>query len=354
MNPGSEISRRALFLTPALLTGAGRNGTVLWKAGEGEYHTYRIPSVIRGSRGVLLAFCEGRRNGRGDAGDIDLLMKRSTDGGRTWGETQVVADFSSNTIGNPCPVVDSQGAIHLLLRGNPGAAHEKDIIAGTAGGTRTVWVIVSRDTGRTWEQPREITATTKLPDWSWYATGPGNGIRLRSGRLIIPCDHVEADNLSWSHVLYSDNNGASWQIGGKVGPLCNECAIAECTDGSLLLNMRSYAGRHRRAISRSYDGGLTWSPIEDNTALIEPVCEASLIRANKSLIFSNPAAETRRNMTVRTSTDNGHTWKIISEIHPGPAGYSSLVHLGRNRAGLLYEAGVSGPYEKICWAEVTI
>jgi sialidase-1 len=161
--------------------------------------------------------------------------------------------------------------------------------------------------------------------------------------------------LSWSHVIYSDDNGKTWKLGGSVGPLCNECAVAECTDGSLVLNMRSYSGKHRRATSRSKDEGLTWSPIEDDAALVEPVCEASLIRIGKQLAFSNPAdADARRNMVVRRSDNDGHSWKTVREVHFGPAGYSSLVDLGRARAGLLYECGEVNPYEQIRWTVMSI
>lgn len=349
------ISRRTLLLAPSLLLAAGEPEMVVWKAGEGDYHTYRIPSVVATRRaGHLLAFCEGRRNGRGDAGDIDLLLKQSNDSGRTWSENRVIADLGEDTIGNPCPVVDARGTVHLLLTRNPGAAQEKDIIAGTASGSRTVWVMASRDDGRTWSAPRDITATTKLPEWTWYATGPGNGIRLRNGRLVIPCDHAAADKQFWSHVIYSDDHGETWKIGGRVGPLCNECAVVECSDGSLLLNMRSYAGRHRRAISRSKDGGLTWSAVEDDPALIESVCEASLIRSGKDLVFSNPAAETRRNMVIKRSRDNGRTWEVLREVHAGPAAYSSLVELGKHSIGLLYEAGEASPYEQIRWTTTKV
>lgn len=350
-----RLSRRAMLFAPAMLLAADESSAAVWRAGEGSYHTYRIPAVIRTARhGVLLAFCEGRRNGRGDAGDIDLLIKRSTDGGRTWSNTETLADLGADTIGNPCPVVDAHGAIHLLLTRNPGDAHEKDIIAGTASGSRTVWVTVSRDEGRTWDPPREITEAVKDRTWTWYATGPGNGIRLHSGRLVIPCDHVGADKQFWSHIIYSDDHGKTWKRGGDVGPLCNESAIVECTDRSLLFNMRSYSGRHRRAVSRSKDGGLTWSAVEDDPALIEPVCQASMIRAGKQVVFSNPAAETRRELTVRRSADNGHTWQTVRVVHPGPAAYSSLVDLGHGRVGLLYEAGQAGPYEEIRWTTIRI
>ena len=154
----------------------------LFRSGEDAYDTFRIPALIEASNGDLLAFAEGRVGGRGDSGDIDLVLRRSSDGGDTWSDLEIVWDDGVNTCGNPCPVVDSSdGTIHLLATRNLGHDHESEIIAGTSEGTRTVWVLTSTDHGATWTEPREITSATKRPDWTWYATGPGNGIQLRSG-----------------------------------------------------------------------------------------------------------------------------------------------------------------------------
>lgn len=349
-----EMLRRQ-FLAAGAGFAFGSDDRFVWRAGDGGYHTYRIPAVIRSSSGTLLAFCEGRRAGTSDSGDIDLLLKRSTDGGMTWSDTQVIADLGADTIGNPAPVVDRRGgAIHLLLTRNAGHVTEKQIIERTVPATRTVWVTTSIDGGRTWPPPREITSAVKPSDWTWYATGPCNGIQLRSGRLLIPCDHVRSDKSMWSHVIYSDDRGRTWKLGGSVGPQCNESTVAELRDGTLLLNMRSYAGKNRRAVSRSRDAGLTWTPPELDDTLVEPVCQASMIRAGRSLLFSNPASEKRMNMTVRISDDDGKTWRVLETVHPGPAAYSNLIELGRGRAGLLYERGERNPYEGIAWAALSL
>ena len=214
----------------------------VFRAGEGGYHTYRIPAMITTPKGTLLAFCEGRRNSASDTGDIDVVLRRSFDGGKTWAAMQKLADMEDDTIGNPTPVFERKtGTIFLLLTRNPGHTNEKKIVSGTYHDSRTVWIIRSRDDGATWTQPVEITAQTKRPDWTWYATGPGNGIQLRSGRLVIPCDHNRRDDGSrHSHIIYSDDRGETWKIGAVADVQTNESAIAELKDGSLLLNMRSY------------------------------------------------------------------------------------------------------------------
>lgn len=335
-------------------------------AGQGGYHTYRIPSLVVTTRGTVLAFCEGRKHSTSDTGDIDLVMRRSTDHGEHFGPLQVVWDDGPNTCGNPCPVVDRDtGTIWLLLTHNLGQDHEPQIIDRTAKGTRTVWVSQSTDDGLTWSPPREITDSTKRPDWTWYATGPGAGIQMRHGphrgRLIVPCDHIEAGSRAYySHVIYSDDHGKSWHLGGRTPQAgVNECEVVELSGGRLLLNMRNYDRRRPlRRTSISEDGGATWGPVVFDPALVEPVCQASLRRYDWPeggkpgiLLFSNPAHPARRvNLTVRLSRDEGKTWAQAWTLHAGPSAYSCLAVLADGRVACLYEAGKAHPYESIVLA----
>ncbi|VTU00362.1 sialidase : Glycosyl hydrolase BNR repeat-containing protein OS=Niastella koreensis (strain DSM 17620 / KACC 11465 / GR20-10) GN=Niako_0563 PE=4 SV=1: BNR_2 [Gemmataceae bacterium] len=326
-------------------------------SGEGGYHTYRIPSAIVGPKGTLLAFCEARKSGQGDAGDIDLVLRRSTDGGKTWGKTQVVWDDAANTCGNPCPVVDAKtGTIHLLMTHNLGTDSESAIVSGKSKAGRTVWVSTSTDDGETWSKPAEITKGVTKPGWTWYATGPGVGIQLKSGRLLVPCDSKsEGGKVRESHVIYSDDGGKAWKLGGVAGPDCNESQAVELADGSVMLNMRTYAKNNRRFVSLSTDGGETFSkPVEDK-ALVEPVCQGSILRLpgdKGGVLFSNPASTKREKMTVRLSRDEGKTWAVAKELHAGPAAYSCLVVLPGGDVGLLYERGDKNPYQTITFARV--
>ena len=361
----------ALVLTSALSAAAPvGEQTDVYVSGQDGYHTYRIPAVIRAQNGALLAFAEGRKNGGGDAGDIDLLLKRSTDGGRTWGAQLLIWDDADNTCGNPCPVLDeTTGTLWLLLTHNLGSDQEKDIVARTVHGSRTVWLASSTDHGASWTKPVEITSATKRPTWTWYATGPGIGIQIKhgphAGRLVIPCDYNDTDPADpkkarkGSHAIFSDDHGKTWQLGGTIKPGMNECQVAELFDdrGTLLMDMRSYLGRSVRAQSTSTDGGQTWTTSVDAPALVEPVCQASLLRADaaKLLLFSNPAnPKTRENLTVRASADNAKTWRDVAVLHAGPAAYSSLVALSATEAGCLYERGDKKPYEKITFARFSV
>ncbi|HWG44353.1 MAG TPA: CocE/NonD family hydrolase [Gemmataceae bacterium] len=328
-------------------------------SGRDGYHTYRIPSLLVTKKGTLLAFCEGRKKGGGDAGDIDLLLKRSFDGGKTWAKTQVVWDDGENTCGNPCPVVDQRtGTIWLLLTHNLGHDTEAMILDGTSKGTRTVWVMRSDDDGATWSKPVEITRDVKKRDWTWYATGPGVGIQLKTGRLVIPCDnHLAGSKVQQSHVIISDDAGKTWKLGGVVGPQCDESQVVELRDGSLLLNMRSYRRENRRLIAISKDGGDTFSKPVADPQLIEPVCQASILRyagERGGILFSNPASTKREKMTVRLSRDEGKTWSNARVLHDGPSAYSCLAVLPNGTIACLYERGDRSAYETITFARCSL
>ncbi len=165
----------SIFILAVLPAAAGPvDSTDIFVSGEGGWHTYRIPSLILTPKGALLAFCEGRKTSHRDSGDIDLLMRRSDDGGATWGPVRVLWDDAANTCGNPCPVVDREtGAVWLFLTHNPGDASDADLHAVLGKKTRTVWVTRSDDDGVSWLPPREITAEVKRPGGAWFATGPG-------------------------------------------------------------------------------------------------------------------------------------------------------------------------------------
>lgn len=331
-------------------------GIDLFLSGQGSYHGYRIPALAVTARGTVLAFCEGRRYGLSDSGDIDILLRRSTDGGLTWGTPQVVVDMGPDTAGNPAPVVDqSTGTIWLALNHNLGDRGEGAIMRGEA--PRTVWLTHSDDDGLTWSEPEEITAQTKRPHWRWYATGPGHGIQLHDGTLLVPCDHSDHSDTNHpyrSHVIMSRDHGTTWEIGGIVGDRVNECMAAELPDGSLYLNMRSYHGEHRRAVSWSIDGGLTWPEPRLDPVLVEPVCQASVLAVPNAalpsgglLLFCNPASTERERLTVRASFDGGRTWPASMLLWPGPAAYSDLAALPDGSIACLSEQGDGMAYERI-------
>ncbi len=339
----------------------------LFKGGTEGYKCFRIPAIVTTSEGTLLAFAEGRKKGCSDTGDIDLVMKTSKNNGLTWSKLKVIWDDGENVCGNPAPVVDeTTGTIHLLSTWNLGKDHEREIIDGKSIDTRRVFVLRSGNDGISWSTPEEITSSVKDEDWTWYATGPCHGIQLKNGshkgRLLIPCDHIEAATKKYySHSIYSDDHGQSWKLGGTTPQdQVNECTVAELLDGKVILNMRNYDRTQKsRKISYSKDGGDSWSDIQSDQILVEPICQASLLsifgseEGNHTLFFLNPAhKEKRENMTLRISRDQGVTWSESVVLHQGPAAYSDLSHLSNGNLGCFYEAGQSNPYQGIVFQEI--
>ncbi len=344
--------------------------TDVFVAGQDGIAEYRIPVLVTSTQGTLLAFCDARVEKPGDPpNNIDLVMKRSFDQGRTWEPLRVLLDVGDGATADSCGLVDRQtGTIWVFTVYCPAGIGSGNAAPGLSGTTFMYWAIKSDDDGETWSKPIDITSMIKKPEWTGGSPGPGKGIQTRSGRLIMPkYFRTTRENYDIVHIVYSDDHGQTWQLGGETANqgATNESQLAELGDGTLLLNMRGVAGNRRRT-SRSSDGGLTWSEVRKDPTLIEPRCQASLshftdrVSHDKDrLLFSNPASTERENMTVRLSYDGGQTWPVARQLHGGPSAYSRLTVLPDLTAGCLYERGDETPmvsderysnYEKITFA----
>jgi len=351
---------------PEIPDGKPEELSYIFQVGDYGYNCFRIPAIVKSKDGTLLAFAEARKNNCSDEDNIDLVLKRSTDGGKSWSNLIMVWDDKDNTCGNPAPVVDAEtGRIHVLMSWNLGSDKIGTINNGTSQDTRRVYYTYSDDDGKHWQMAQEITATVKRPAWGWYATGPGHGLQLSKGnyknRLIIPCDYIEVGTgrRGFSHVIYSDDNGANWQLGGispvhKNNP--NESTAAELSDGRVMLNMRN--GSNNRLVSISNDGGLNFPSIATEYALIDPSCQGSLlstvIQQQHTLFFCNAASTQRENLTIKMSTTDGQSWNKRYTVYSGPAAYSDIVLLNEKEISVLYEAGKSRPYEGIAFKTVQL
>lgn len=326
----------------------------LFASGQDGYRRYRIPALVTTAQGTLLAFCEGRKGGGGLTGDIDIVLKRSADGGKTWSALQVVSEGGGHTLGNPCPVVDRRdGAIWLALTRSHGQDTEDAIVAGKSREPTRVFVTVSKDDGKTWAPLREISATARKANWTWYGTGPGIGVQLQGGRLVIPCYHAEAETKIYrSHMIYSDDQGKTWQLGAAVGEHCTESQVAERADGILVLSARTIKGKEERTTALSKDGGKSWSPTAREPALYDPSCQASLLRLTDAegkgkprWLYTHPAGPSRQDLTIRVSNDEGRTWPIRKLLRKGNSQYSCLAPLPDRNVGCLYDCWVDGNYQ---------
>ncbi|POX64057.1 alpha-sialidase [Streptomyces sp. Ru62] len=391
MTPRSRSLLTSLALLTSLTTGlpahaaaAGCVSSVPYVSGRGGYAVYRIPAVVTTRHGTVLAFAEGRRDGAGDTGDIDVVLRRSTDGGCTWGPLTVVAAGRGHTRGNPAPVVDPRtGAVVLVTCANDGNVTEAQIMRGevTPEQGRRVLVQRSWDDGRRFTAPRDITARVTRPGWRWYATGPGHAVALTRGphsprggtpsRLLVPADHSAAPppgsrdtgqepRYYGGHALYSDDSGRTWHLGFVDADYdgvtnANETSAAQLPDGRVYFSSRDQNGTApgNRLDTYSGDGGLTLHrPYAVQPALnAVPVVQGSVLQPRgpgAPLLFSAPSVPTaRRALALWASTDAGRTFRRLLTLSDRPAAYSDLVQLAPDTIGVLHETGVRGPYESL-------
>ena len=362
----------------------------VFENGEAGYKIFRIPAIVLASNGDLLAFCEARQGG--DLSEIDLVLKRSSDKGKTWQKLKVVQesdDFrdlfdkgkKEISVGNPAPVVDRldpqyPGRIWLPF------TLEND----------RVFVTYSDDHGKTWSKRRELTKAVKKPEWGWYATGPVHSIQIQKGkhkgRLVIPCDHRLGDDgedrgENGAHAFISDDHGKSWKMGAiddtyKDGLNANETTVVELNDGRLYFNTRDQNGNGpgTRGDAFSSDGGLTFDRSNDEKykyfvpspkIMDPPAVQCSLLRAGSKndgdpmdlILFSGPdengpTGKGRTDLRIRYSTDEANTWLDGPLIHEGKAAYSDMVRFEFGSYGVLFEVGgKKNKYERIVFAAIS-
>lgn len=333
----------------------------LFRAGDGDYALYRIPVIVVAPRtGAILAFCEARASGGGDWGKIDLLMRRSTDGGKSW-------DAPRKLVEPPAGIEKNPVAVEQKLGKNGGVTMSNVVaIADAKDGVLHVLYCVeyarcfyvrSDDDGKTFSEPVEITAAFEgfRKDYPWrvLATGPGHSIRLKTGRLVVPVWLSTGGAGAKGHghrpscvaTIFSDDAGRTWKAGGIVANDPNpinpsEATLAELSDGRVMMNLRHEGTREApavkdrstwRGISISPDGASAWTPVALDRALAEPICMGSLLRirdaSGTNLLFSNPDNPNdhrRRNLSIHISGDDGKTWPAKRVIDPGVSGYSDL------------------------------
>lgn len=322
------------------------------------FKIYHIPGIVVTAKGTVLAWCEARRDGS-DWDDIQILLRRSTDEGKTWSAPQSIVDVpgpkqknafalklkhtdpSTVTYNNPVLIADRDGTVHLLFC----LEYERSFYQ------------QSKDDGLTWSAPVEITATFDAfkRDYAWkvLATGPNHGIQLRNGRLLVPVwlstgTGGNAHRPSVTATIFSDDGGTTWQAGEIAVPNTeewinpNETVAVELKDGRVMLNVRSESKAHRRLVVTSPDGATAWSTPRFDEALLEPICMAGLVRydhdGTSALIFSNPhnleggregepepgKSRARKNLSIKLSRDEGGTWTVHKVLEAGPSAYSDL------------------------------
>jgi len=354
-----------LCLTLAVVRAAEPQFSDVFVSGKEGYPSVRIPSVIVSKNGVVLAFAEGRAAAK-DQAENDILLKRSTDAGRTWGPIQLLHDDGKNSLNNPTAVVEQEsGRVFLMYQRIPAHLRERDNRIETGYDGTNVYrnlLIWSDDDGTTWTRPLDVTrATKRQTNATTIASGPGIGIQLtrgpHRGRLIIPFN--EGPYWQWNnYTVFSDDRGETWKFGenvpgafvpdAKLGQRSqiNEVQMVELSDGSVRLNSRQFAGAKVRKTSISKDGGVTWSPVEDVPALPDPSCNASILRysfddgtGRGQVLYSGPDSVSGNRIlgTVHLSFDDGATWPLKRTLWLESFAYSVLTRLPDGKVGCLFE-----------------
>jgi sialidase-1 len=341
---------------PAVAVDVAVEKTDLFTARQGGYHTYRIPGIVRTLDGTLLAYATARDADIWDYGNYDTVMRRSTDGGKTWGPMEVLVHSGKSTVDNCVLIVDrkQKGLIHHLYCTDYAHTYYRR----------------STDDARTFSEAVEITqpfaAFASEYAFILQATGPGHGIQLEDGRLIVPVWFSPSKQQFPSAVslIYSDDHGQTWNRGqiivrsGDPATHPMEGVVAQLSDGRVMMNIRNEADAHLRAVSCSPNGATDWTTPTFDPNLKEPICFGSLLAipreiagAGGMLLFSNPDNvardvklgpehyRDRKNMTVKLSLDDGATWSKSVVIEPGFSGYSDLGIGADGTVYCLYERG---------------
>ncbi|WP_210590496.1 exo-alpha-sialidase [Streptomyces sp. GESEQ-35] len=328
----------------------------LWDSAEGPLVNYHVHALAVLPDDTILAVTEGRHEVC-DAGPRDLLLRRSTDGGRTWEASRaLVTSVDGDSWGNPALVVDRETREVFLFYMLSLQLPENTTCSGDSG---ELYVISSRDSGRTWGEARSLAGLFDgFPyNWALHGPGPGHGLQLRSGRLLLNCLHrrvivgnTVAERYYGVAPLYSDDHGATWQATGEVPvqvayPI-NEARMVQRSDGSVFVNGRAAAGGEgQRIVSVSSDDGLTWSqPAFDGGTGSFNAVDAGLLRYTGGpgsrdtgrVLFSRPDSPVRYNMTVSVSYDEGFSYRYQRVINENRSFYSDLARLSDGTIVLLY------------------
>lgn len=357
---------------------AGFEQQVLFKASQDPgYACYRIPAVVKTVKGTLPAFAEGRVNDCSDAGDIDIVVKRSHDGGRTWGPLQVVNEGGGDTHGNPAPIVDRRtGRILLAETYNTGRTDGQNCAIPC---DRTPHLQYSDDDGRSWSAPRDLSDQILPKDWnSWYATGPVHGLQLtrgrHAGRLVftVNTETWNGSRVTANHaaLIVSDDGGDNWRIGAKDSyPIPadgtfrqkpSEMTITERPDGAVYVSGREQDGTDlgHRSHTVSRDGGDSFvAPFKAIPDLYAPQVQCSTLQFGKRMLLACPAdPDRRRTMQIRSSYDGGRTWDSVDRgttVTTDWSGYSDMVRADGEHVGLMYEGGAVDARDEIRFARFT-
>ncbi|MBQ8061244.1 MAG: exo-alpha-sialidase [Bacteroidales bacterium] len=338
---------------------AGRRyALALRNHGDDGSDSYRIPAIARTKSGDLIAVYDIRWTSSYDLqSDIDIGYQISRNGGKTWSKMKVAMDMGEygglpkdqNGTGDPCVLVDDvTGDIFIFAIWAHGLEGSYSIFNSKSGldpiDVAQLAMVRSSDGGKTWSAPISITPQVKDPASSTIFQGPGCGITMQDGTLVVPIQVWDKDKIPSAGIMYSKDHGSTWTVSEMAMDHVCEDQVVEVQPGVLMLNMRNHSSNDRtRKVYTTSDLGRTWTPHASNDVLQEPVCQASILKAGKTILFANPDSRTSRNMfTVKASDDLGVTWnRSLLLDEEGGWGYSCMAMIDDQTVGILYEGSTS-------------
>lgn len=320
----------------------------LFQPGDYNSTNWRIPAVRALNDGTILAFTDKRKYNQSDLPeDIDIVVRRSSDNGKTWTEPHTLAEGTGRKHGfGDCAVVQAaNGDVVTAFVGGNG------LWASNASDPQYSYICISHDGGITWDERKDVTSvlwgsnSSQGKNYKGAFFGSGNGVLLtkgeHKGRIMFVTAMVRNNaNVLDNFAVYSDDNGQTWNISQKAYSAGDEAKVVELNDGSILMSIRQSGAR---GYTISHDGGITWEPQKRWNEMTTNACNGDIIRYNDEiLLHSIPNSMQREKVSIFISRDEGKSWQLAKEIFSGSSCYSSMTKLSDGRIAIYLEEDRDG------------